>query len=145
MEGFDGPDEWQRELLKSVGAEVKKRHFDGVNPVIPLRFARSSGHGIGKSTIVAWLIDWIMSTRPHANGTVTANTYTQLRTKTWAQLSKWTALAINSHWFTVTGEMMYHNDHKQTWFCANLSCREENSEAFAGQHAVAQPSKWISK
>jgi len=35
---------------------------------------------------------------------------------------------------------MYHNDHKQTWFCASLSCREENSEAFAGQHAVGSTS-----
>ena len=143
MEDFDGPDKWQQELLESVGAEVKKRHFDGVNPVIPLRFARSSGHGIGKSTIVAWLVNWIMSTRPHAQGTVTANTYLQLKTKTWGQIAKWTNLAINSHWFTVTSETMYHNDHKQTWFCASLSCREENSEAFAGQHAVGSTSFYM--
>ncbi len=137
---FNGPDDWQRELLERVGKFVKKRRFDGANPVKPLRFARSSGHGIGKSTVVAWLVDWIMSTRPHCQGTVTANTYLQLKTKTWGQIAKWTNLAINSHWFTVTSEMMYHNDHKQTWFCASLSCREENSEAFAGQHAVGSTS-----
>ena len=50
--------------------------------------ATASGHGIGKSTlvawIVAWIVVWIMSTRPHCQGTVTANTFTQLQTKTWA-------------------------------------------------------------
>ena len=87
---FTGPDDWQRELLESVGKQVKERGFDGSNPVKPLRFARSSGHGIGKSTIVAWLVNWIMSTRPNCQGTVTANTYLQLKTKTWGQIAKWT-------------------------------------------------------
>jgi len=27
-----------------------------------------------KSTLVAWIVDWIMSTRPHCQGTITANT-----------------------------------------------------------------------
>jgi len=140
---FTGPDDWQRDLLKAVGQQVKERKFDGVNPVKPIRFARSSGHGIGKSTIAAWLAHWVMSTRPQCQGTITANTFTQLRTKTWAQIAKWTALGINSHWFTVTSEMMYHNDHQRTWFCASQSCKEENSEAFAGQHAATSTSFYI--
>jgi len=140
---FNGPDDWQRELLNRVGEQVKERKFDGSTPVKPIRFARSSGHGIGKSTIAAWLVNWIMSTRPNAQGTITANTYLQLKTKTWGALGKWTKMSINSHWFTLTGEMMYHNDHKETWFCASQSCREENSEAFAGQHAATSTSFYI--
>ena len=143
LKDFAGPDKWQRELLEAVGAQVKERRFDGSTPVKPIRFARSSGHGIGKSTIAAWLVDWIMSTRPDCEGTVTANTYQQLKTKTWGQVVKWTALAINSHWFTVTSEQMYSNDPKNSGKCVTQSCREENSEAYQGQHAATSTSFYI--
>ena len=43
---FDGPDRWQVEILEQIGAEVRSRRFNGRDPVSPLRFARSSGHGI---------------------------------------------------------------------------------------------------
>jgi hypothetical protein len=35
-----------------------------------------------RSTISAWLVDWILSTRPNSQGTVAANTYPQLQSKT---------------------------------------------------------------
>lgn len=143
LENFEGPDEWQVALLNYVGAQVRERKFNGRDPVRPIRLARSSGHGIGKSTVVAWLVDWIMSTRPMCEGTVTANTYPQLKSKTWAQVAKWTAMLVNSHWFTVTGEVMYHNAAQLTWKCSAQTCREENSEAFAGQHSVGSTSFYI--
>lgn len=139
----DGPDKWQREFLRRLGEEVSKRGFDGKRAVAPIRFATSSGHGIGKSVMVAWLVNWIMSTRPHCQGTITANTFTQLETKTWASVQRWTKLCITSPWFTVVSNRMYQNDFKESWFCAPQSCREENSEAFAGQHAADSTSFYI--
>jgi hypothetical protein len=38
---------------------------------------------------------------------------------------------------------MYHRDYPETWFCSAQSCREENSEAFAGQHAVSSTSFYL--
>ena len=38
---------------------------------------------------------------------------------------------------------MYHKDYRESWFCAPQSCREENSEAFAGQHAADSTSFYI--
>src|SRR6516165_12796607 len=99
LQNFDGPDEWQRDLLEDIGREVRQRGFDGLNAVLPIRQAISSGHGIGKSTISAWIADWILSTRPNSQGTVTANTYPQLQSKTWPAILKWTRLCITSHWF----------------------------------------------
>lgn len=139
----DGPDFWQTQFLTRLGEEVRKRGFDGVTPVQPIRCATSSGHGIGKSVMVAWLVDWIMSTRPHAQGTVTANTFKQLETKTWAAVQRWTKLCITGPWFTVVSNRMYHTGHRESWFCAPQSCREENSEAFAGQHAADSTSFYI--
>lgn len=143
-----GPDAWACEFLEELGRQVRARKFmPGLPAVDPIRMARASGHGIGKSALVAWLVDWIMSTRPFAQGTVTANTAPQLRTKTWAQIAKWTRKCITSHWFDVTTGMgsmaMRHKKHPDEWFCTAQTCAEENSEAFAGQHAANSTSFYI--
>ena len=143
LENHAGPDKWQAKFLEELGDQVTHRAFDGKNPVLPIRMTRSSGHGIGKSTLAAWLVDWIMTTRPHSQGTVTANTFSQLQTKTWASIQRWTRLLPWVLWFTVGNERMYHNDYRETWFCSAQSCREENSEAYSGQHAIESTSFYI--
>lgn len=143
LEHHPGPDTWQFEFLTKLGAEVAQRGFDGTAPVKAVRFATSSGHGIGKSVMVAWLVDWLMSTRPHCQGTVTANTITQLSTKTWAAITRWTKLCKTGHWFEINSDRMYRIGHKESWFCAPQSSKEQNSEAFAGQHAADSSSFYI--
>lgn len=142
-----GPDAWACEMLDEIGRLSAQNAFDGQNPVDPIRMATSSGHGIGKSAMTGWIVDWIMSTRPFAQGTITANTGPQLETKTWAQIAKWTKLCITSHWFEINtgrGSMrMYHKDYPESWFCSAQTCREENSESFAGQHAANSTSFYI--
>jgi hypothetical protein len=142
-----GPDLWACEFLDDIGRQVRERGFDGVNAVEAIREAIASGHGIGKSAITAWLVNWIMSTRPFCKGTVTANTAEQLASKTWAEIAKWTKRCVTGHWFTVTtgkGAMrMTHNEHPESWYCNAQTCREENSEAFAGQHAADSTSFYI--
>lgn len=139
----EGPDTWQAEVLREIGENSKKRSFDGVKPVAPLRVAIAKGHGIGGTTLLAWIVNWIMSTRPYAQGTVTANTFTQLETKTWATIQRWTKLCITAEWFYVGPKLMYHKEHRDSWFCSAQSCKEENSEAFAGQHAANSTSFYI--
>lgn len=146
LEEEDGPDTWQREMLTRLGAHVRTQGFDGQTPVAPYRGAVSSGHGIGKSTLVAWLVCWLMSTRPHCRGTVTANTVPQLDTKTWAAIRKWLALCRTAHWFEINSELMWRKgppEWKATWQCAKSSSQEHNSEAFAGQHAKDSSSFYI--
>ena len=143
-----GPDEWACEFLDDVGMESRARGFDGKNAVPPMRYSTVSGHGIGKSALSAFIIRWIMDTRPLSKGTVTATTDTQLRTKTWAELGKWHNRGLTAHWFdyqSSRGNMAYrstkflNNDPAKPlageWFCTAQTCKEENSEAFAGQHA----------
>lgn len=135
-----GPDLWSCEFLENVGNQVKERDFNGKDAVMPIREAVSSGHGIGKSAITAWLVDWIMSTRPHSKGVVTANTSDQLTSKTWAEIAKWTRRSITGHWFKVStgrGSMrMTHTLYPESWRVDAQTCREENSESFAGLHAA---------
>jgi len=142
-----GPDAWACELLDRVGDQVLANSFNGRDPVQAIREAIASGHGIGKSAITAWLVDWIMSTRPFAKGTVTATTAPQLESRTWAEIAKWTKKCITGHWFDVTtgrGSMrMSHRDHPESWYCTAQTCRAENSEAFAGQHAADSTSFYL--
>lgn len=143
LEHHAGPDAWQRSYLTELGRMVRRRRFDGRAPVMPVRMAVSSGHGIGKSTLTAWLIEWIMATRPLSRGTVTANISVQLETKTWAALQRWHRWGLTEPMFVINSERMYHPDHKDSWFVQAQTCKEENSEAFAGQHAENATSFYI--
>lgn len=143
LSGEDGPDKWQREVLEEIGRAVRERNFDFINAVEPIRMARASGHGIGKSALVAWIILWVMSTRVNARGTVTANTATQLETKTWSELNKWARLCITGHWMKISAANIRHKDHPMTWRIDAVTCEERNSEAFAGQHAADSSSIYI--
>lgn len=139
LKGFDGPDEWQRDYLERLGQAIKKNNFNGVDPVAPVQMATSSGHGIGKSALTAWLCNFILSTRAFSKGVVTANTSPQLRTKTWAEIQKWTKRSINSNWWNVSaGQHMKieHVDHPESWRLDGQTCAKENSESFAGLHAA---------
>jgi hypothetical protein len=124
---FAGPDTWQRDLLKDIGSQV-------LTSQEAVREAVTSGHGPGKTALVAWLIYWFISTRPHPQIVVTSNTKSQLETKTWRELAKWHKLAINSHWFEWTATKFYYKQHPETWFAAAIPWSKERSEAFAGTH-----------
>lgn len=143
LEHHPGPDRWQAEFLNWLGEEIRKRWFDGHTPVLPVRKSVSKGHGVGGSVMAAMLVDFIMSTRPHSQGVVTANTNTQLETKTWAAVRRWTRMCLTGHWFKLNSARMYHPEFPDSWFCTPQTCREENSEAFAGQHAADSTSFYV--
>lgn len=143
LQHYDGPDVWQREVLQEIGREVKEHNFDGLRPVQPVRIAIPSGHGTGKGALAAWLIDWIMSTRPGSRGSVTANTAQQLARKTWSTFQFWHKLCATAYWFEVTSELVWFRGRKEDWFCSPVTCAPENAEAFQGQHAPQASSFYI--
>ena len=143
LEQETGPDENQREFLQSLGAEVAARGFNGVVPVLPVQMAETSGHGTGKSALGGWITDWILSTRPHSIGTITAGTATQLEERTWAAISYWTRLCITSHWFDVQSRGIYSKAFPDTWKVVAQTCKEENAQSFAGQHARTSTSWYL--
>jgi hypothetical protein len=96
--------------------------------------AIASGHGIGKSAGFAQLIIWALATKPFARGVVTANTDTQLRTKTWPEVVKWHELSICKHWFECTATAIFHKEHEKTWRIDAIPWSAHNTEAFAGLH-----------
>lgn len=126
---FDGPDDWQRDILTSIR--------DGLRTIDQaIQIAIASGHGPGKSALVAWLILWAVTTVPDTRGVVTANTETQLRTKTWAELSRWHRLCLWAEWFALTATAIFSTiaGHDKTWRIDAVAWSERNTEAFAGLH-----------
>lgn len=135
-----GPEPWQADLLHDASRhaiENANRKAMGYDYLVG-RFTTASGHGVGKSALVAWLILWLMSTRQDTRGVVTANTAGQLQTKTWPELGKWYNMAIHKHWFTWTGSALFYalypEDKVKNWKVDALTVSPENTEAWAGLH-----------
>jgi hypothetical protein len=111
-----------------------------------LRLAVSSGRGIGKSALVSWITDWMLSTRIGSTTIISANSESQLRSITWAELTKWLAMSINSHWFEVSAtrlmpakwltELVERDLRKGTryWGVEGRLWSAENPDAYAGVH-----------
>ena len=129
LEKLSGPYQWQRDVLARVR--------DGVLTLNEaVQIAVTSGHGVGKSALVSWLIDWAQSTCEDTRGVVTANTENQLKTKTWVELAKWHRLGLTRHLFEMTATARFSVDpeHQKTWRIDMVPWSERNTEAFAGLH-----------
>jgi hypothetical protein len=129
LERFDGPQEWQRELLEDIKVGL-------LTPNQAIQIARASGHGIGKSALVSWIILWAFCTAPDTRGVITANTETQLKTKTWAELGRWFNLFIGREHFYLTATALLSKDptRERTWRIDQIPWSEKNPQAFAGLH-----------
>ncbi len=126
-----GPRDWQEVVLNDIGY-----HLQSAERFRPLMVAVASGHGIGKSALISIIDHWARSTCEDCRVVVTANTEAQLRTKTWPEMSKWTRLAINSHWFEVGATTIAVRDkaHERVWRTDAIAWSDNNTEAFAGLH-----------
>lgn len=133
LEDKPGPYDWQAKVLQDIGDRLQAGAAD-LGEVI--REAVASGHGIGKSALVAWLCNWSVDTYEDTRGVVTANTDTQLRTKTWPEVGKWRRLGLTREWFTVTATALISNakKHEKNWRIDAVPWSEHNTEAFAGLH-----------
>lgn len=130
-----GPDEWQTGVLQTIGEHV--RHSNANEDIVDaLQIAVSSGHGIGKSALIAWILIWFIATRPEPQIIVTANTKAQLDGKTWRELKKWHRLMIPAlrDLFEWSATRFYLKSYRETWFASAIPWSEHNAETFAGTH-----------
>lgn len=148
LEHMKGPRGWQRETMQEMERHIKANELRAAqNALMEMwRSADASGRGIGKSALVSMLNDWFRSTRLGSTSIVTANTEQQLRSRTMAEMGKWTAMAINSHWWEVQamsirpaewfGEAVKRDLKIDLgyWYTMAQLWSEENPDAFAGVH-----------
>ena len=116
------PTHQQEEVLKSIspGSHTSVR----------------SGHGVGKTALLSWLILWFMCTRYDARIPCTASTHSQLRDILWPEIAKWmNKLPLqyqqSLEWQT---ERFLWKDRRQTWFAVARTARKEAPEALQGFH-----------
>jgi hypothetical protein len=141
---FQGPRRWQRDVLRNIAKHIKDNK--GQLQMDTLRKAVSSGRGIGKSALVSWLILWMLTTRIGSTVIVSANSEAQLRSVTWGELTKWTAMTINNHWWEISAtkltpakwvcELVERDLKKGTryWAAEGKLWSEENPDSYAGVH-----------
>lgn len=114
------PDPEQAKILRSVAA----------SPMTSVR----SGHGVGKSTVEAWVVIWFMTTRPFPKVPCTAPTQHQLFDILWAEVSKWLrnnpALQRELVW---TKEKVYMRGYPEEWFAVARTASKP--DALQGFHA----------
>jgi len=144
LEHFKGPRKWQREVLQDIADHIKANK--GQLDYAVLQEAISSGRGIGKSALVSWITIWMLSTRIGSTTIISANSESQLRSITWAEITKWLAMALNSHWFEVSAtrlmpakwltELVERDLKKGTryWGVEGRLWSAENPDAYAGVH-----------
>ena len=145
LERFSGPRAWQREVLRDIARHIRTNSApDAV--LQALRSAVASGRGIGKSALVSWLILWMLSTKIGSSVIVSANSENQLRKVTWGELTKWTTMAINAHWWEPSAtnlapaawltELVERDLRKGTryWGAEGKLWSEENPDGYAGVH-----------
>ena len=146
LEHYQGPRRWQREVLAQLTEHIRKNN--GKVDFDTFRMAVSSGRGIGKSALVSWLVIWFISTRIGSTTIVSANSEAQLRSITWAEISKWLSMAMNNHWFEISAtrvmpakwlaELVERDLNKGTryWYVEGRLWSAENPDAYAGAHNV---------
>ena len=144
LEHFSGPRKWQRQVLSDIAEHIKQNQ--GKIDFDTLRLAVASGRGIGKSALVSWLVLWMMTTRIGATVIVSANSESQLRSVTWAEITKWSSMAINTYWWEISAtrvapakwltELVERDLKKGTryWSLEGRLWSAENPDAYAGVH-----------
>jgi len=118
------PTDQQVEFLKAVAEENS-------------RVAAKSGHGVGKSVTLAWLILWFMWTRGDVEIPCTAPSGHQLKDVLWGELDAWrmkmppemaSATVVTQDRVTISGMGRKH-------YAVARTARKESPEALQGFHA----------
>jgi hypothetical protein len=109
---------------------------DGLPLNKAIRIAVASGHGVGKTALVSWLVLWAISTCTDCRGILTASNEAQLATRNRAELRKWYRLFRGRAFFELTATALISADaaHEHTWRIDLLPWNEHRPESFAGLH-----------
>jgi hypothetical protein len=102
------------------------------------RVAVKSGHGIGKTAAIAFLILWFMHTRAPAKVLLTGSKFEQLKMTTWAELGMWFRQAACLHdEFEYTAERYFNKRAPQEYFCQIVTATQgESITGFHGEHIL---------
>lgn len=109
---------------------------EAVNGIGKNRISIASGHGIGKTAIVAMILIWYLFTRKNAQIACTAPTADQMHDVLWKEVKLWIdrmpkELANIFEWST---GYIRVKEAPEIWFARAKTARKEAPEALAGVH-----------
>jgi len=100
------------------------------------RISVRSGHGIGKSTCLSWLVLWFLCCFLDAQVPCTAPTSEQMHDVLWKELARW--IDKMPPWlkekFEWSSSYIRVLERPETWFSRAKTARKEAPEALAGVH-----------
>tara|TARA_R110000822_G_scaffold4905_2_gene21221 strand:- start:11379 stop:12812 length:1434 start_codon:yes stop_codon:yes gene_type:complete len=116
------PTKWQREALAAAVSET--------------RISIRSGHGVGKSTFLAWLILWFMLTRIPVKVMATANRQDQIFDVLWSECRAWhrRLQPLLRNMLEITSDKISYLPEPEANFAVARTARKESPEAFQGMH-----------
>ena len=118
------PEQWQRTVLDEMDGGVRK---------ISIR----SGHGVGKTTLCAWLAIHFLMFRDDVKVIVTAPSADQMKDGLIPEINKW--IARLPEWMRLsldaTSERVVRHPNSANNFISFRTARKEKPEALAGVHA----------
>lgn len=123
-----GPELWQGNFLKDVGRAITEGKR---------RFSVRAGHGVGKSSLEAWLILWFVLFHRNLKCPVTANSQDQLRDVVWAEIARWHRELPDflKGMIEITGERVVVKADPEGSFAVARTARPERPEALQGFHS----------
>lgn len=101
------------------------------------RVAMRSGHGVGKSTGVAWTILWYLDTRYPAKVPVTGSNFEQLKATTWAEVGAWLRrkpAGLQAFW-DYTTESLRLRERPEESFAVLRTAAKDQAQRLAGFHS----------
>lgn len=115
------PQKWQIEALRAISEHDK----------VSIR----SSHGVGKTTLLAWVILWMLLTRTPTKIPCTANSASQLEQVLWSEIKKWAKKLPKGF----QDELIFGADkitlkNVQESGCWARTAKKENPEALQGFH-----------
>lgn len=123
--GADGEamEKWQDEFLR--GWQTSTLH------------SVVSGHGVGKSTMIAWLALWFVTTHYDAKCVITANSQDQLRDNNWPEIRKWAGRLPEPlrEQLRIDEERMVLKACPEMSFAVRRTASKDRPEALQGIHA----------
>jgi len=100
------------------------------------RISIRSGHGVGKSATISWLMLWYLFCFKDCQIACTAPSAEQMNDVLWKEAMKWIQLMPEGvkEKYEWTGSHIRINESPETWFARAKTARKEAPEALAGVH-----------
>lgn len=117
------PDDWQRAVLVEIATSN--------------RIAIRSGHGVGKSSLLAWIILWYMTVYFPCKIPVTGANFDQLRATLWAELSAWMQRMpqVLQQRLIYSAESLKLRGYPEQAFAVVRTASKERAQGLAGFHS----------